>query len=259
MFTWRHFVWILICVVIAVVILIIYDKRKGPPITKILTCAVVISAVSEFTKIFCMIEFVPSTNGTMIMPYLSLNHLPLHFCSIQIILICIARFTQNKKLRESLLAFMYPTCVGGAISAILMPSIFTTSIPVEKAFIHPMSYQFFFYHTMLFVLGIIIVKSGEVKWQWKHFRNTIGIVYLFGIVSIYLNSLFASPTYVDGELKSVDYWTNFFFTYRNPLGINITEIWQWYVYLAVLAAVATVLIFLLYLPVILHREKVNKR
>ena len=82
---------------------------------------------------------------------------------------------------------------------------------------------------------------------------------MFGIVSIYLNSLFASPTYVDGELKSVDYWTNFFFTYRNPLGINITEIWQWYVYLTVLAAVATVLIFLLYLPVILHHEKVNKR
>lgn len=258
MFTWRHFVWIAICAVIAFVILFLYNKRGKPPIEKVLTCAVVICVLSELTKVFCMIEFVPSTNGEMIGPYLPLNHLPLHFCSIQIILICIARFTKNMKLRETLFAFMYPTCVGGAFFALMLPSIFSTSIPVERAFTHPMAYQFFLYHTMLIVLGIIIVKSGEVKWQWKHFRNTILIIYTFGFVSIYLNSMFASPTYVDGKLQSVDFGTNFFFTFKNPVGIEITEIWQWYVYVAIMTAVATGVVLVLDAPVILRSKKTNK-
>ena len=48
--------------------------------------------------------------------------------------------------------------------------------------------------------------------------STILIVYVFGIQSIYVNSMLASPTYVDGELVSVDFWTNFFFNHaKSPL------------------------------------------
>ena len=73
-------------------------------------------------------------------------------------------------MRENILAFMYPTCIIGAFMALMMPSIFTTSIPVEKAFISPISYQFFIYHSMLIALGIIIVKSKEIDWNIKHLR-----------------------------------------------------------------------------------------
>ncbi|MCR5090069.1 MAG: YwaF family protein [Oscillospiraceae bacterium] len=249
MFTWRHILWLLICLIATLAIVYAYG-RKRPPLSKVLTCALTVSVLSELVKIAGTIEMVPSAGGSLLLPYLPTNHLPLHFCSIQVILIAFTRFTANTQRRETVLAFMYPTCVIGAAAALLMPSIFTTSISVEQAFTSPVSYQFFVFHTMLLALGIIIVRSGEIQWKKRHFTNTLLLVYLLGFLSIYLNSMLASPTYVDGELKSVDFWTNFFFTYQNPLGIQLTSLWQWFVYLLILSALAAVLLYLFYRPLI---------
>lgn len=62
--------------------------------------------------------------------------------------------------------------------------------------------------------------------------------------------MFASPTYIDGELISVDFWTNFFFTYQNPLGIKLTAIWQWYIYLIIIILLTTILMCIFYIPLI---------
>ncbi|MBR2577996.1 MAG: YwaF family protein, partial [Erysipelotrichaceae bacterium] len=196
MFTWRHFVWLFICLVMIVMTVISYDKKK-PSLKKVLNTACIICALSEITKVLSVIELVPSANGELLLPYLSLNHLPLHFCSIQILLICYVRFTEDLKKREDVLAFMYPTCVIGAFLALMMPSIFTTSVPVVRAFVSPLSYQFFIFHSMLIALGIIIAKSKEINWSMKHLYKTISMIILLGSVSVYLNSVFASPTYVD--------------------------------------------------------------
>ena len=249
MFTWRHFVWLFICLVMIAVTVIVYDKKK-PALKQVLNTACLICVFSEVSKVLSVIELVPSANGELLLPYLPLNHLPLHFCSIQILLICYVRFTEDLKKREDVLAFMYPTCVIGAFLALMMPSIFTTSVPVEKAFVSLLSYQFFIYHSMLIALGIIIAKSGEVKWSMKHLYKTIGLVVLLGFVSIYLNSMFASPTYVDGKLVSVDFWTNFFFTYQNPIGIKITALWQWYVYILIVIGLTVILVSAFMYPLI---------
>ena len=249
MFTWRHLLWLMICVCLIILAIHAYNKKR-PGLDRVLTVALIISVMSEIAKMAGVIELVPSHGGELLLPYLPLNHLPLHFCSLQIILIAVARFMKNEKRRETLLAFMAPTCIFGGIVALLMPSIFRTTIRAEEAFTSPMSYQFFVFHTMIIALGIIIVRSGSINWSMKHFRNTTLIVYLFGFISIYLNSIFASPTYVDGKLDSVDFWTNFFFTYQNPLGIQITQLWQWYLYLLVLALAVTVLLLIFHLSLI---------
>ncbi len=249
MYTWRHILWLLICTLMAAAAVGAYS-RKRPPLSTVLTYALIVSILSELVKISSVIELVPSAGGTLLLPYLPLNHLPLHFCSVQVILIAIARFTADERRRETVLAFMYSTCILGALAALLMPSIFTTSISVEQAFTSPLSYQFFIFHTMLLALGIVIVRSGEIQWKKRHFTNTLLLVYLMGFVSIYLNSVLASPTYVDGELKSVDFWTNFFFTYQNPVGIKLTELWQWFVYLLIISVLAFVLLYLFYRPLI---------
>ena len=158
------------------------------------------------------------------------------------------------KLRESVLAFMYPTCLLGAIMALAMPSIFTTSIPVEKAFVSMISYQFFIFHAMLIALALIIAMSGEVKWEKKHIKTTLLITFVLGFVSIYVNSILASPTYVDGKLVSVDFWPNFFFTYQNPIGLHLTEKWQWLLYLAIIACLTIVLVTICYLPLIRKKK-----
>ena len=249
MFTWRHLLWLLICAVMVTVAVAGY-RRKKPPLRKVLRTALIISVLSEITKVASVIEMVPSTNGKLYGPYIPLNHLPLHFCSLQIILIFFASTTEDAGKREKVLGFIYSTGLLGAIAALAMPSIFSTSVPVEKAFVSPLSYQFFIYHSMLIALGIIIAISGEITWRWRHCRDTLLFVYLLGFISLYVNSLLASPTYVDGELKSVDFWTNFFFTFNNPLGIRMTELWHWALYLMILIAVASLLIFVSFWPLV---------
>ena len=225
-------------------------RKKRPPLKKVLKTAMIISILSEVVKVASVIEMVPSSNGVLYGPYIPLNHLPLHFCSLQIILIFFVSTTEDDRKREKVLGFMYSTGMLGALAALAMPSIFTTSVPVERAFVSPLSYQFFIFHSMLIALGIIIAISGEITWRWKHLKDTLLFVYLLGFVSLYVNSLLASPTYVDGELKSVDFWTNFFFTFNNPLGIKVTELWQWALYFAILIVAATLLIFLSFYPLI---------
>ena len=249
MFTWRHILWLALCLIATAAAQYVYH-RKRPSLEKVLTVALIISILSEIVKVASVIEMVPSSGGALLLPYLPLNHLPLHFCSIQIVLIAFVRFTKDEGKRETVLAFMYSTCILGAVMALLMPSIFTTSISVEQAFTSPLAYQFFVFHTMLINLGVIIVRSGVIRWQRRHFTSTLMLVYLMGFVSIYLNSLFASPRYVDGKLISVDFWTNFFFTYQNPLNIRLTALWQWYVYLLLIAALAAALLYLMYRPLI---------
>lgn len=256
MFTIRHILWLIICAVLISGI-IIYYRKKRPDMDRILMIAFIIAILSEAEKMVGVIELVPSKSGELMLPYLPMNHLPMHFCSIQIILIAVVKFSQNEKLKETLLAFMAPTCTIGGIMALLMPSIFTTSIPVQKAFTSIISYQFFIFHTMIISLGLIIACSDKINWSMKHFKSTLLIVYLLGLISIYLNSMLASPTYADGKLVSVDFWTNFFFTYQNPIGIRITQMWQWYLYLLIIALLAAVLIYLFYLPLI-KRKKKNK-
>jgi len=257
MFTWRHLLWLVICA--AMVLSAVYlFKKKRPDLDRVLTIALIVAVLSEMAKVVGVIELVPSYHKDLLLPYIPMNQLPLHLCSIQIVLIASAKFMKNGKQRENLLALMAPTCALGGIVALLMPSIFTTTISVTQAFTNVISYQFFIFHSMLTALGLIIAISGQIDWSMKHFRNSLLLVYLAGFISIYLNSMLASPTYQDGKLISVDFWTNFFFTYQNPLGIQITQLWQWYLYLLILMLVAALLLYLFHLPLIKGKRRSRK-
>ena len=78
-------------------------------------------------------------------------------------------------------------------------------------------------------------------------------------VSLYLNSMFASTVYENGELISVEYTTNFFFTYRFVIDLGFTEIWHWYVYLAAIFTAACLLLALFYVPVFVRYFKEKKQ
>lgn len=158
------------------------------------------------------------------------------------------RFAESKQRRETVLAFMYPTCIAGALSALLLPSIYTNGIRPDQSFTHPIGYQFYIYHAMLIILGIYIATSGQVDIRWKHLRSTLAIMLALSLGAIYLNSAFAYPVYEGTHLLSVENTPNFFFTYRTPVGIGLTELWQWYVYLAIIAVLMMGVITLFYLP-----------
>ena len=248
MFSIQHLIWAAIVLVVVVVAMKFLHKNQVP-LEKLLKLCCVLALVSEFVKTFSVIDLVPTADGSRYYPYISMGHLPLHLCSIQIIFIFYVRFSSNNKMRETLLAFMYPTCLLGALMAIALPSILNGSVAVSEAFVHPLAYQFFLYHAMLIILGLYIFTSKQVDIRPKHLGSTIAILSLLAFLSLYVNSMVASPVYVNGSLQSVEYTANMFFTYEAVLDIPLTEKWHWCLYLGVIAALAVSLISLTYIPV----------
>lgn len=258
MFTSYHFIWFAICTVIIVTSLYILIKNKIP-LQRALSVACVVCVLSELTKVFSTIKMVPSSDGSIMYPYLAMQHLPLHLCSIQIAFIFYARFAKKSKAKETLLAFMYPTCVAGALAALIIPSIFSGGVDFAKAFCRPLSYQYFIYHAMLITIGLYIPISKETPITSKHYKSTLIILSCAAFASIYFNSIFSSPTYKNDVLVSVDYCPNLFFTYDTPINIKLTELWHWYVYLLVLVVVALVLMGIFYMPFFIKEAKERKQ
>ena len=260
MFSVQHIIWVVISIFITVFNLVVLKKRNAP-LKDVLSVCCVICVLSEIIKIFSCIEMVPSSDGSIIYPYLQMQHLPLHLCSIQLFTIFYCRFgkgtIENSRAKQFLLSFMYPTCTLGAVFAIALPSIFDTTITASQAFTHPIAYQLFIYHSWLLTLGLYIPMSGEVRFSRTTYRNTMAALAVLVVLSLYMNSIMASPTYVDGKLISVDYVTNFFFLYRTPIGVALNTKLAWMVYLLILVALAFSLIALMYLP--LRKKAIWKR
>lgn len=251
MFSVQHLIWVAISVIITVIGLVVMKKGRAS-LKDVLTAGCVLCVLSEVTKILSCIEMVPSSDGSIIYPYLQMQHLPLHLCSIQLFTIFYCRFGKgtiaDSRIKKFLLAFMYPTCTLGAVFAIGLPSIFDTTITVSQAFTHPVAYQLFIYHSFLISLGLYIPLSGEVRFSWSTYRGTMAALAVLAFFAIYLNSIMASPVYVNGQLVSVDYVTNFFFLYRTPIGIALNTKLAWMIYLLILAALSSSLVALMYLP-----------
>lgn len=247
MFTANHFIWLAISFILMITAIVLLIKYK-PDLNKVLTVACVGAVLSELTRAFSLMNLVPSTDGTMAYPFLELHNLPFHLCSVQVLLIFYTKFAKDGPLRTAILAFMYPTCAAGAFIALFIPIIFTDDIDISQAFTHPIAYQYFLYHSMLVILGIYIAISKQVKIERKHCLTTIGILFIMAFVSIYLNSWMAMPTYRNGEVVSVDYTPNFFFTYKPPVPFEFTEIWQWYIYFMLLVIVVCIFALVFYMP-----------
>ena len=257
MFTTYHLIWGILSLFLICMGLFFLNKCK-PKLKSVLSVACVICVLSELIKTLIVIKIVPSSDGTMFFPYIEMQHMPLHLCSLQILIIFYVRFTKNDRMRQILLSFMYPTCTLGAFFALLLPSIFTASLLPQEAFIKPLAYQFFLYHTMLVILGLYIPMSKQVDIKPKNYFTTLMILGIISFVSLYINSALASATYVNEELISVDYVPNFFFTFLTPIDIPLTTIGHWYVYVGILLVLAILLIAVFYIPIFLkHRKNKN--
>lgn len=107
----------------------------------VLTVACVIAATAEVVKTLARVEILPTSSGGYT-AYIQTQYLPLHLCSIQIFFIFAIRFMKEGRLRNTLLAFMYPTCVIGPIFSLLMPPVFNNT-DVSRAFTAVMPHQYF--------------------------------------------------------------------------------------------------------------------
>lgn len=256
MFSIQHFIWMAICTITIVIICLILKKHR-PPLKNVLIGSFIVAALSQLFIVITEIELVPSADGETLRLFLPHSSLPLHMCSIQIFLIGAAIFLKRQPFRENLLAFIYATGIGGAFMAIVVSTIFNSVSP-EKSFAYPRAYEYFIYHCMLIILGVYIFISGEVKFKPKHILTTFIGLFALAWASIYYNSILSVPTYENGKLISVDYNTNFFFTYEPPIDIALTERWHWYVYLLILLALVLILELILFVPAIIYENKKRK-
>ena len=249
MFTKNHFIWLGISLLLIVLGLRQLMKRRVP-LRTVLTACCVLAVFSEYIKVLSSIEMLPlnGTNGNY--PFLDLGHLPFHLCSIQILFILYARFGRPSPRRDAILAFIYPTCAAGAFFALLLPSIFPSSIDISQAFTHPLAYQYFLWHCALIVLGVYIPLSGEVRLSGRYYLITCGILTVMAFATIYLNSACCAAVYVLGKPVSLDFATNFFFTMQTPVGLPLITRGHWMLYYLLLHLLAYSIIGLLYLPFI---------
>lgn len=234
MFTTNHFIWLGIAAVIICSMLFfsIKFKWKLQTVLYIMTaCAI----LSEGIKMMTGIIPSPHEDGGFV---LKPGALPLHLCSIQIFLIFIVTFTKNKKLRETIFCFMFPTMMIGAAISLFIP---TVGVRFNKL----LCYQYFGFHAMLVFFGIYLLVTKRFHLGLKEFFRNYLFLFCLMIVAMYMNSILSYAG------------ANFFYLTRPPMEnlpvLNLDN--GWYAYFVSLVAIALTLLAVVQLPVFLSHRK----
>lgn len=260
MFSTGHLLWIGISVA-----LIAFGTRaclrRRPPEARFLKLCLTIGVLSEAVKLFSVMRILPmvdiAVNGAALeytyagqyTPYLEMADLPLELCSLQIAFLAAMLWIKNPAWKSRLRALMYITGVIGGTLGILLAEVTVDYTTVGEYFTSPRIYQFFLYHAMVVTVGLYMGFGPDSDVSLRSFKGTMGLLLAMDMPTFYLNSVFSQPVYVAGKPEGIVYRANFFSSYVNPLGMVLTQRWQWLLYLAVRLALAAVLIaFLLLLP-----------
>lgn len=245
----NHFLFLGLSV-LTIVAMVVIVKVKKLNLSQILKFMAVVAVASELI-VMTMNVTVPvyNDNEELIGYLLSKRALPLHMCSIQIFFIIILNIVKNEKFKNALLAFMYPTCLAGALMALLIPTV------EDISFGNLRTWEFFMFHAFLVGFGLCIALSGEVKINTKSCLRTSGILILLFIASIYINSILSIPG-ADPDLQ-----TNFFFSSAPPMqGLPILNMNHgWHVYALSMICVGVTLMVILHIPFFIKENKEKKQ
>lgn len=260
MFSLYHIIWMIICILFIGVTLNYLVKNKVK-LDSFIGLVLIASVFVELVKIFSLTELVVNSQGQMV-PYIDTQHIPFNLCGMQKFFLGYAYFTNNKSVREKILAFVYPTAMIGAFIAIFVPA--GSSIPwtFEGALLNPQAYQFFLYHALLVVTGAYIALSKEFEFKIEHFQFSLAFMGLLAVIAVYLNSALANVTYQAGKAVEINYLPNYLFMYIPPIkGIVFTEKIHWFIYLGVIASLVIGAFSICHLPLIykMRERKYSRR
>ena len=108
---------------------------------------------------------------------------------------------------------------------------------------------------MIVSLSLYIGFGDEAGLRFGDWKKAVVGILVLDVPTFYINSLLSSEIYMANQVVGVSHRINFFSSYVNPLGLILTEKWQWIVYLIIRAAMATCLIIILYLPMLARRRR----
>ena len=162
-----HLVWLTLFLIAAVVGIICYrrcDEKKRRIFRIILAGALV---ADELFKQICL-----QIGGNFEFAYL-----PLHLCSINILLIAFHAFKPSKILDN----FLYAVCIPGAIAALLFPT--WTKLPLEN-FMHIHSFSV---HILLALYPIILTAGGDIRPDVRQLPKTLGLLACLAVFTWCIN------------------------------------------------------------------------
>lgn len=186
LFSGYHFLWLGILVVFAAVMSIQYKKRDAEKRAKWRKAVAIAILLDEVWKMFWL-----AVGGNY-----TVDYLPLHLCSINILLIAVHAWRPSRVLDN----FLYAVCVPAACAAMLFPTWDT--LPA----LNFMQLHSFTVHILLAVYPIMVTVGGDIRPDWRQLPK-----------SLLLAAALAVPVYGANLLLG----TNFMFLMRadegNPL------------------------------------------
>ncbi len=260
MFSTGHLLWIAISAVLIAGGFLVCRIRK-PSLRQVLTACLIVGFASELVKIFCVTSILPVVTPEIVLngsgaelqytpvgqytPYMKMEHLPLEMCSLMIPFLVAALLMKDGARRSRLLALMYISGVIGGTLGLLLPYVVSEYGSTAELFRQPRVWQFFLYHSMVVMLGLYLGFEYGDGFSLRNWKSTVLMLLALDLPTFYLNSVFSQAVYAAEKPVGIVYRTNFFSSYVNPLGLVLTEKWQWLAYLAVRLVLASVLIALM--------------
>ena len=262
MFSQGHLLWIVISAAL-IALGLAFCLRRRPPLRRVLTVCMWAGVVSEVIKFFSASVIVPMVDPVVVTgggdaalqwlptgeytPYLAMEHLPLELCSLYLFFMLLALVGKDGAWKKWLYAVMFASGTLGGLMGIVLASIAGDYATTASFFTSVRAWQFFLYHAMIVTVSVYIGVSGESGLAFTDWKKALLGLAALDVPTFYLNSVFSSEVYVQNQVVGVTHRINFFSSYVNPLGLVLTEKWQWLVYLALRASGAAAAVILLYL------------
>lgn len=219
-----HLIWLALGVAFATICCVLYrngsDTRRNK-LKKLLAALVVAD------ELFKMAGLTLGGNYTV-------DYLPLHLCSINIILIAIHVFKPTQLLDN----FLYVVCIPGAVAALLFPT--WTSLPVLN-FMHLHSFTV---HILLAVYPLMLTVGGDIRPKLKVMPKL-----LFMLVAMSI------PIYGVNLLLDTNYMFLMYADPGNPLYL-FEQMWGNHLY--GFPVLITAVLVVMYTPIVLLRKKAVK-
>ena len=220
-----HLAWLAFFFIVVILCCRAYRKRDAQTRAKWRKIVASLVVADELWKMFWL-----TVGGNY-----TFDYLPLHLCSINIILIAIHAWKPSRLLDN----FLYLVCIPGAMAALLFPS--WSSLPFAN-FMHLHSFTV---HTLLALYPIMLTAGGDIRPQIKMFPKCL--VFLFAM---------AVPIYIFNLIFDTNFMFLMYVEEGNPL-LMFEEMWGNHLlgYPVLLAAVIVVMC----IPVlIMDKAKRNK-
>lgn len=156
LFDLTHIFWLVLLVVLAVVLCLIYRRlsEKGRKIFRIVLASLIVA--DELYKIIGLLAIGKYTAG----------YLPLHLCSVNIIMISIHAFKPFRILDN----FLYTVCIPASLAALLVPN--WTQLPLLN-FMHIHSATV---HILLLLYPLILTVCGDIKPRLRDLPLSLGLL-----------------------------------------------------------------------------------